>query len=177
MVHFTVIGMPCLSAVPIVPNPDNSPWCYEPPPPPAPSPSPPPVEGNLTITIDLVDLYLVPPPLPQVGGAGVQSRVSSACTIPSPQMMQPSGSLSVVSKGADPTGKADSTAAFVTAVSAARDAGVAVWVPPGNFTVTAHVVLDDVTVLGAGSWYSVLHGDGVGLYGAAPPQGSANVQV
>lgn len=141
-------------AVPIVPNPDNYPWCYEPPPPPSPSPAPPPVEGNLTLTIDLVDLFLVAPPLPQ-----------------------PQGSLSVIDKGADPTGALDSTAAFAATVAAARAAGVAVWVPAGNFTVTAHVILDNVTVLGAGSWYSILHGDGVGLYGNAPPAGSSNVQV
>ena len=47
----------------------------------------------------------------------------------------------------------------------------------GNFTVTAHVILDNVTVLGAGRWFSSIHGDGVGFYGNMPPTGSSNVQV
>lgn len=154
--HVYLLAPICHScaAVPIVPNPDNYPWCYEPPASPSPSPAPPPVENNLTLTIDLVDLFLVAPPLPQ-----------------------PLGSLSVIDKGADPTGVLDSTTAFAATVTAARAAGVPVWVPTGNFTVTAHVLLDNVTVLGAGSWYSVVHGAGVGLYGNAPPGGSSNVQV
>ena len=58
-----------LLLVPIIPNPNNSPWCYHPPPPPSSSPSPPPVEGNLTLTIDLVDLYLIQPPMSQASFA------------------------------------------------------------------------------------------------------------
>jgi hypothetical protein len=79
--------------------------------------------------------------------------------------------------GADPTGEKDSTAAFAAAVAAAQSSGSAVWVPQGNFTVSAHVILDNVTVLGAGQWYAIIHGDGVGLYGNMPPGGSSNVQV
>jgi hypothetical protein len=69
-------------AVPILPNPNNSPWCYLPPPPPSPSPAPPPQENNLTLTIDLVDFYLVDPPLPQVRGRKQQQRkgVDAPCT-------------------------------------------------------------------------------------------------
>ena len=92
-------------------------------------------------------------------------------------VLQPPGSVSVITEGADPTGALDSTAAFTAAIAAARSAGVAVWVPPGNFTVTAHVILDNVTFLGAGDWYSIIHGDGVGLYGNEPPSGSSQVQV
>lgn len=44
---------------------------------------------------------------------------------------QPSGSLSVTSEGADPTGRGDSTNAFAQTLTAARASGQAVWIPPG----------------------------------------------
>ena len=91
--------------------------------------------------------------------------------------MQPPGTISVIETGADPSGVKDSTASFASAVSAAQAAGQAVWVPPGNFTITAHVILNNVSLLGAGNWYSIIHGLGVGLYGNSAPGGSLNVQV
>jgi polygalacturonase len=45
---------------------------------------------------------------------------------------QPANSVSVVAQGADPTGSADSTAAFNSAISAANANGVAAWIPPGT---------------------------------------------
>src|SRR5262249_52023660 len=98
--------------------------------------------GSTPTTIDTADFEQVPAPLPQ-----------------------PSGSLSVTSYGADPTGTADSSDAFDTGVAAASAQGRVLWIPPGTYTVTRHIVVDKVTIRGAGPWYSVLHGNGVGVYG------------
>jgi hypothetical protein len=100
--------------------------------------------------VDLADFELVPPPL-----------------------AQPAGSVAVTAFGADPTGTRDSTAAFQAAVTAAKT----VWIPPGTFRITGHLVVDGVTLQGAGPWYSVLTGDGVGLYGNAAPHPSTRVRL
>ncbi|WP_046728471.1 discoidin domain-containing protein [Streptomyces humi] len=69
---------------------------------------------------------------------------------------QPAGSVSVTSKGADPSGNGDSTQAFRDAISAAQ--GGTVWIPPGDYKLTSSLGgVQNVTLLGAGSWYSVVH--------------------
>ncbi|WP_406119995.1 discoidin domain-containing protein [Streptomyces sp. NBC_00989] len=69
---------------------------------------------------------------------------------------QPAGSVSVVSKGADPSGAGDSTQAFRDAVSAAQ--GGVVWIPPGDYRLTSSLGgVQNVTLQGAGQWYSVVH--------------------
>ncbi|WP_293995366.1 discoidin domain-containing protein [Streptomyces sp.] len=69
---------------------------------------------------------------------------------------QPAGSVSVVSKGADPSGNGDSTQAFRDAIAAAQ--GGTVWIPPGDYRLTSSLSgVQNVTLLGAGSWYSVVH--------------------
>ncbi|MDQ1656130.1 MAG: hypothetical protein QOD41_1213, partial [Cryptosporangiaceae bacterium] len=65
---------------------------------------------------------------------------------------QPAGSVSVVSNGADPTGAADSTSAFVQTINSA--AGRTVWVPAGKYRVGSLVVNNGVTLRGAGPWYT-----------------------
>ncbi|MFF1308696.1 discoidin domain-containing protein [Streptomyces sp. NPDC058307] len=69
---------------------------------------------------------------------------------------QPAGSVSVTSKGADPTGNGDSTQAFRDAISAAQ--GGVVWIPPGDYRLTSALSgVQNVTLQGAGSWHSVVH--------------------
>ncbi|MEU1461995.1 discoidin domain-containing protein [Streptomyces sp. NPDC005727] len=69
---------------------------------------------------------------------------------------QPAGSVSVVSKGADPSGSGDSTQAFRDAIAAAR--GGVVWIPPGDYRLTSSLNgVQNVTLRGAGSWHSVVH--------------------
>ncbi len=69
---------------------------------------------------------------------------------------QPAGSVSVTSKGADPTGNGDSTQAFRDAISAAQ--GGVVWIPPGDYRLTSALGgVQNVTLQGAGSWHSVVH--------------------
>ncbi|MEU1416374.1 discoidin domain-containing protein [Streptomyces sp. NPDC005731] len=69
---------------------------------------------------------------------------------------QPAGSVSVTSKGADPSGQGDSTQAFRDAIAAAQ--GGVVWIPPGDYRLTSSLGgVQNVTLQGAGSWYSVVH--------------------
>lgn len=97
----------------------------------------------------------------------------------------PSGALDVTDYGADPTGATDSTAAIQQAVDDGEAQGKPVYIPQGTFLVTDHVIVDDVTLAGAGPWYSVLTGvnpddatKGVGVYGKdASAGGSSNVTL
>ncbi len=103
------------------------------------------VDANDTVpsyTIDLADFERVPAPY-----------------------SAPAGYLSVTDYGADPTGAADATTAIQNAVHAAEQQGTGVWIPAGTYAVTGHIILNNVTVRGAGPWYTALRGLGVGLYG------------
>ncbi|MEU8296065.1 discoidin domain-containing protein [Micromonospora sp. NPDC048909] len=108
-----------------------------------------------TFTIDLADFELVAP------------------------IAKPAGVLDVVTDfGADPSGGTDSTAKFQAAVDAGKAQGKAVWIPIGTFTLWDHVVVDGVTLRGAGPWYSVLGGRhptdrkrAAGIYGKYVPGG------
>ena len=106
------------------------------------------------IAIDLVDFEMVPPPL-----------------------RRPAGSLSVVDFGADPNGELDSREAFSKGIAAASSSGRPLWVPPGHFRLDGHVLVDRVEIAGAGPWYSILHGEGVGLYGHDAPNPSRAVDI
>ncbi|BDZ42796.1 hypothetical protein GCM10025865_20950 [Paraoerskovia sediminicola] len=68
---------------------------------------------------------------------------------------KPAGYVDVTSTGAT-SGGGDDTAAFRTAIEQARTAGTGVWVPPGRFTMNQRVDVRDVSVRGAGPWYSVV---------------------
>ncbi|GGW10019.1 mycodextranase [Streptomyces capoamus] len=92
-----------------------------------------------------------------VEAAGVQVTVDVAdFEQVAPAADRPAGSVSVVSKGADPSGTGDSTQAFRDAVAAAQ--GGTVWIPPGDYRITSSLSgVQNVTLQGAGSWYSVVH--------------------
>ncbi|MDT5042705.1 MAG: hypothetical protein QOE51_3690, partial [Actinoplanes sp.] len=91
-------------------------------------------------------------------------------------LAQPAGSVSVTSTGADATGAADATAAFNAAISAAGAAGT-VWIPEGTFKIPGHLILNNVTIKGAGMWRSTIVGDAPGFYGGYVPNGSSNVHL
>ena len=110
--------------------------------------------ASIPVTIDVADFEQVAPAVPQ-----------------------PRGSISVLSYGADPTGATDSTTAIQNAINAGSAAGKTVYIPPGNFTVTAHLIVNKVTLTGAGEWYSVLGGNGVGVFGNFAPAPSTNVHL
>lgn len=88
-----------------------------------------------TFTIDLADFELVGPAQPQ-----------------------PDGSVSVMQYGADPHGNQDSTHAFQQAVDVGRNEHKTVYIPEGHFKLWDHVIIDQVTITGAGPWYSVIGG-------------------
>ncbi|MCU1679165.1 MAG: coagulation factor 5/8 type domain protein [Frankiales bacterium] len=90
-----------------------------------------------------------------------------------PPAERPDGFVPVTDFGADPTGAADSTDAFTRAVAAGLD----VWIPPGTFRVDGHLILDDVTIRGAGIWHSVVTGQEIGFYGKWSPEFSRNVHL
>jgi hypothetical protein len=91
-------------------------------------------------------------------------------------LAQPAGSVSVTSKGADPTGAADSTAAFNSAMTSAG-AGGTVWIPEGTFKIPGHLILNNVTIKGAGMWRSTVVGAAPGFYGNYAPNGSSGVHL
>jgi hypothetical protein len=91
-------------------------------------------------------------------------------------LAQPAGSISVTSRGADATGAADSTAAFNSAISAAG-AGGTVWIPEGTFKIPGHLILNNVTIKGAGMWRSTIVGAAPGFYGNSAPSGSTGVHL
>ncbi|RKE17789.1 glycosyl hydrolase family 28-related protein [Streptomyces sp. TLI_171] len=97
--------------------------------------------------------------------------------------------VNAVALGADPSGRRDSADAIDRAIALAKVLRLPVYLPPGVFQVNRHLVVDNVTVVGAGSWYTVLKGaqqtlatpapdgsvhTGVGLYGKDAAQGGSH---
>ncbi len=109
------------------------------------------VETADAVTIDVIDFENVAPPL-----------------------AQPLGSVSVIEHGADPTGRASAKQAFDAAIEAARAADATVWIPPGTYRIDEHLVVDEVTIRGAGMWHTILSGDSVGVYGRWARQGGSH---
>ncbi|MEU2543860.1 glycosyl hydrolase family 28-related protein [Streptomyces roseolus] len=103
------------------------------------------------------------------------------------------GGVNVLAFGADPTGRRDAAPAIERAIDFARRVDRPVYLPPGTFRVDRHIEVDDVTVVGAGNWHTILKGrqvtlaqpapdgsrhTGVGLYGKpASEGGSRNVHL
>src|SRR5258708_5622826 len=108
-------------------------------------------------------------------------------------LTEPSGYISVSDSAynADPTGAKDSTTAIQNAVNAGEAQGKGVWIPQGTYLVTSHILVNNVTLAGAGPWYSVLggapsgggngnnvnNGTGVGVYGNDAYDGSTSSNV
>jgi hypothetical protein len=87
------------------------------------------------ITIDLIDLEPIPAPY-----------------------AQPPGSVSIAAHGATADDESDDSAAFTTAIAAAKQTSQVVWIPAGHYTLASRIELDHVTVRGAGPWHSLLNG-------------------
>jgi hypothetical protein len=104
---------------------------------------------------------------------------------------EPAGDISVASYGADPTGVTNSTTDIQNAVNAGEAAGKGVYIPQGTYLVTSHILVNNVTLTGAGPWYSILGGaptgggngnstgagTGVGVYGNDVYDGPASANV
>ncbi|MFT7870438.1 MULTISPECIES: discoidin domain-containing protein [Amycolatopsis] len=103
--------------------------------------------GDVTpATIDLADFE-------QVGAAAAR----------------PANSVSVTDYGATANDTTDDAGAFDAAVAAAKSQGKEVWIPSGTFTLGHHITVDQVTIRGAGPWYSVLTGPRAGIFGKGEP--------
>jgi hypothetical protein len=70
--------------------------------------------------------------------------------------------------GADPTGSRDSADAIDRAIAFARKTHLKVYVPPGTYQANRHIIVDHVTIEGAGSWYTIFKGHQVTLSSPAP---------
>ncbi|HEY3010052.1 MAG TPA: glycosyl hydrolase family 28-related protein [Micromonosporaceae bacterium] len=104
-----------------------------------------PTDSSATWTvIDLLDSQLVAPPRVRLAAANV------------------------LAFGADPSGRRDSAGAFDRAIAFAKRAGRTVYIPPGRYQVNRHIVVDNVTIEGAGSWYTIIKGREVALSTPAP---------
>ncbi|KKJ93811.1 glycosyl hydrolase family 28-related protein [Micromonospora sp. HK10] len=86
------------------------------------------------------------------------------------------GAVNVLAFGADPSGRRESADAFDRAVAYARRAHRTLYLPPGTYQVNRHIVVDDVSIAGAGSWYTVIRGREVALDTPAP-DGSVHTGV
>jgi hypothetical protein len=95
--------------------------------------------------------------------------------VPAPTM-QPRNSLSVLAFGADRTGALDSANAFDAAIVAAKLQQKSVFIPWGTYQVNRHIIVDNVTIQGAGSWYTIIKGHQVDLSTPAP-DGSVHTGV
>ncbi|SHK67311.1 Pectate lyase superfamily protein [Actinacidiphila paucisporea] len=100
--------------------------------------------GAAATTVDLMDSQLVAPPKVDLLAANV------------------------LAFGADPTGRRESADAIDKAVAFARRAHLKVYIPPGTYQVNRHIVVDHVTIEGAGNWYTVIKGHQVDLATPAP---------
>lgn len=78
--------------------------------------------------------------------------------------------------GADPLGRRDSADAIDRAIAYAKRKHLKVYLPPGTYQVNRHIVVDDVTIEGAGNWYTVIKGRQVTLDEPAP-DGSVHTGV
>ncbi|MFC1400771.1 MULTISPECIES: glycosyl hydrolase family 28-related protein [Streptacidiphilus] len=74
----------------------------------------------------------------------------------------------VLAFGADPTGRRDSADAIDRAIAFAQRTHLKVYIPPGTYQVNRHIIVDNVTIEGAGSWYTVIKGHQVTLSTPAP---------
>jgi hypothetical protein len=74
----------------------------------------------------------------------------------------------VLAFGADPFGRRDSADAFDKAIAFAKQKHLKVYIPPGTYQVNRHIIVDNVTIEGAGSWYTIVKGHEVALSTPAP---------
>lgn len=102
--------------------------------------------------VDLLDTHFVGPPRVEVVAANV------------------------LAFGADPTGRRDSAGAIDKAIAFAKRSHLKVYIPPGTYQVNRHILVDDVTITGAGSWYTIIKGRQVDLDTPAP-DGSVHTGV
>ena len=89
-------------------------------------------------------------------------------SIPSPIEM-PSNAISITNFGATANDGSDDTKAIIDCINDAKTKNKIVWIPAGTFNMNSdRISLENVTIKGAGMWYSIL----TGLYAQFEGQGS-----
>ncbi|MBS1705984.1 MAG: right-handed parallel beta-helix repeat-containing protein [Armatimonadetes bacterium] len=73
-------------------------------------------------------------------------------------LSQPAQSVSITDFGAVPNDSIDDTEGITAALAEARTTKRPLWIPRGSFVLKGTVLLDNITILGAGMWYSTLQG-------------------
>ena len=123
-------------------------------------------------------------------GTVVKLQVDSADTAPwyainaadfetvAAPIAQPSGYINATASpyNADPTGANDSTSALQSAINAASSAGEGLYLPQGTYKVSSPLNVDNVTIEGAGEWYTELTGSDV-EFAANQNPASTNVDI
>jgi hypothetical protein len=126
--------------------------------------------GAAWTVIDLLDTELVAPPSPQAAGEVSLAKFSQGT---------PSNT--------------DIGQALEKTITYAKQHGKSVYVPPGVYRLNRHIIVDDVTIRGAGNWHTIFKGKqitldaplpdksihtGVGFYGKyIEDGGSSNVHL
>ncbi len=111
--------------------------------------------------------------------AGSAASVTTIDVLDSQLVARPKVDLfaaNVLLFGADPTGRRDSAGAIDRAIAFAQKTHLKVYVPPGTYQVNRHIIVDNVTIEGAGSWYTIFKGHQVTLSTPAP-DGSVHTGV
>ena len=90
----------------------------------------------------------------------------------------PANSINVTQSpyNADDTGVNDSTQAIQNAINAAEGSGKTVWIPQGTYTISSPLNVNNVTVAGAGEWYTTLTGSDVEFSGSIGSS-STNINI
>ena len=90
----------------------------------------------------------------------------------------PSNALNVTQSpyNADATGVNDSTQAIQNAINAAESSGQTVWLPQGTYKISSPLNVNNVTVEGAGEWYTTLTGSDVEFSGSIGTS-STNINI
>ena len=100
---------------------------------------------------------------PRAGAIGFAVDVMDAEPVAEPKA-KPPNALSIRDFGGDPTGQRSSRTAFLRAIATARQSGKPLYVGRGQYKVDGHLILDRVTISGAGPWYTVISGHHLGFY-------------
>jgi hypothetical protein len=97
--------------------------------------------------------------------------------VPAP-LGQPAGYINVTQApyNVDNTGNTDVTTQLQNAITAAEQAGTGVYLPAGTYQISQQLFVNNVSVAGAGEWYTELTGSNVEFAGQIAPA-STNVNV
>ena len=91
----------------------------------------------------------------------------------------PSNAINVTASpyNADDTGVNDSTQALQNAINAAESSGQTVYLPQGTYKISNPLTVNNVTVEGAGEWYTTLTGSNVEFAGAGSNINVSNLAI